>query len=81
MSTEEFEPITYSNEWFRGKRMFVIAGFLGLLAIGSMITGIYLASLNGDWWVILFFAFFSSPLAYFAYIFYPTEKRVFTDMS
>src|SRR5690625_1348457 len=73
---DELEPIHFSNESKKNLMSYVIFTIFAIPAIGSLMLGIYLSSLNNEWWLMLGFLFFSFVLGFFAYVFYLSERKV-----
>src|SRR5690606_16727092 len=69
-------PITYSNEVKPTTTGYLFSALFGVPAICSVILGIYLASMDGDWWVLAFFVPVAVILGFFAYTGLPIQRKV-----
>src|SRR5690625_1958546 len=70
------DPINYSNQYSTCLDDYIDITIFLISAICSILLGIYLASFNQDWWVMLFFVPIAIVLGFFAYRFYPMERKV-----
>ncbi len=69
------KPITYTNEVKPTTSGYLFTALFGLPAIGSIILGIYLGSMDGDWWVLAFSLPIAVILGFFAYIGLPLQRK------